>query len=501
MYSYFYEDLNTYLYPSRLLHSYGVNGKISGSIGAIGEMSGNVIAVLHSPIGCGFHYRFSARRRHQPYFPLISTDMTEEDIIFGGEKKLLETVRRANHDYHPSLIMVIPSPVTDILNEDICSAVKKLRAEGIPAVSIQSELFSHRDKNYSKNRLKELAKMKISGNNQLEMELKGCGFTEALYALVDQVMEPHEKCRGAINIETIGWGGEGSLMLREIEEFLKPCGISINCWIPSADISKLKEAPKAELNLVKRIRWARYMKNKFGTDYLHISDSGRYIGLDGICRFYLDIGEKLQMFSKMEVYVENARLETLKIVEPIKTQLSHYECVIICRGLQMAPFVLKKYAHEFGLNIRAICIILSDDTRRNMDITEKLEQDLVARIQEAADLYSANTTIHVNPTPKEINSLLTGADAIVGTDDFTLEKWGLPVIPEMPNTISLSFQSYIRNLKRMERRLKNRSNKKDLILNCMPFSAEHFPRHEDSNSLAAREMWEKMWLKREEDNR
>ena len=49
-------------------------------------------------------------------------------------------------------------------------------------VGVQSELFSHRDKNYTRNRLKELARQTITGDNRLEMELKGCGFTEALYA-------------------------------------------------------------------------------------------------------------------------------------------------------------------------------------------------------------------------------------------------------------------------------------------------------------------------------
>ena len=51
MYSIFYDDLASRLYPSSILHAYGVNGKISGSVGAIGEIGGNVVAVLHAPVG------------------------------------------------------------------------------------------------------------------------------------------------------------------------------------------------------------------------------------------------------------------------------------------------------------------------------------------------------------------------------------------------------------------------------------------------------------------
>ncbi|MFQ7453525.1 MAG: hypothetical protein ACLRNQ_21390 [Flavonifractor plautii] len=88
------------------------------------------------------------------------------------------------------------------------SVCAESRREGISVVGVQSELFSHRDKNYTRNRLKELAHQTITGDNRLEMELKGRGFTEALYALVEQVMEPSAQIPHSVNIETVGWGSE-----------------------------------------------------------------------------------------------------------------------------------------------------------------------------------------------------------------------------------------------------------------------------------------------------
>ena len=38
MYRTYFDDLVTDMYPSRLLHAFGVNGKVSGSVGAIGEI-------------------------------------------------------------------------------------------------------------------------------------------------------------------------------------------------------------------------------------------------------------------------------------------------------------------------------------------------------------------------------------------------------------------------------------------------------------------------------
>ena len=89
---------------------------------------------------------------------------------------------------------------------------------------------------------------------------QGCGFTEALWALVEQVMEPQPPLPRSVNIETVGWGSEGTLVLKEIGSFLGQCGITVHCWIPSAPLELLITAPAARLNLVKRVRWARRMK-------------------------------------------------------------------------------------------------------------------------------------------------------------------------------------------------------------------------------------------------
>ena len=341
MYRAYFDSLATDMYPARLLHAFGVNGKVSGSVGAIGEIQGNVVVVLHGPLGCGFHYRFSARRRHQPFYRLLTTDLGEEEIVFGGGEKLERTLREAWSRYQPELIFVVPTPVSDILNESILETTARLRREGIPVVGVQSELFSHRDKNYAKNRLKELSKQKLTGDNHLEMELKGCGFTEALYAIVGQVMEKQTVIPYSVNIETVGWGSEGRMVLREIGQTLEQAGASVNTWIPSATVEQLKKAPAAQLNLVKRVRWARRMKELFGTDYLHMNDSGRYVGLDGISCFYRDVAEKLGLREPMEQVIcrETARVE--EQTRQAKAFIRQHRGVLILRGLQSVPFTLK----------------------------------------------------------------------------------------------------------------------------------------------------------------
>ncbi len=494
----YYEDLSCSMYPSSLLHTFGVNGKISGSIGAIGEMQ-DVLPIIHGPRGCGFHYRRSARRRHQPFYQLLSSDLTETDIISGGEEKLEQTIRQAWERYHPKLIFVIPTPISDILNDDIRSVTAKLRQEGIAVAGIQSELFSHRDKNYSRNRLKQIAEQKITGENRMETEIKGCGFVEALYALVEQVMEPTEKIPHSVNLETVGWGSAGSLVLREIEQFLNQCGITVHTWIPSASVEELRSAPAAELNIVRRIRWAKRMKQKFGTDYMQISTDGRYAGLEGICTFYRDVGAALHMQAQVEQQVLAARQKAIDDTRQAREELGTYQTLLLSRSISSAPFLLKQYAQGYGFHVTYLCIILTPESKQNLAMTNEMEQKLLARVQEAVQLYSPETKILLNPDEATRKSCFADVDAILGTGDFTMENQGAPVIHVRSETESLSFESYVRTVLRLRDRLRSRQEREDLLLGKMPFESRHYPLLPNDGGMAAKEMWSRMWLRRKEE--
>lgn len=496
MYRTYFDDMATAMYPSRLLHSFGVNGKVSGSVGAVGEIQGDVLVVIHGPLGCGFHYRFSARRRHQPFFRILTTDLGEEEIVFGGSEKLERTLRQAWERYRPELIFVVPTPVTDILNEPVLEVAARLRREGIPAVGIQSELFSHRDKNYARNRLKELSKQKLTGDNHLEMELRGCGFTEALYAIVGQVMEKQEVIPASVNIETVGWGSEGRMILREIEKTLNLAGITVNTWIPSATVEQLKKAPAAQLNLVKRIRWARRMRDLFGTEYLHLNDSGRYVGLDGISCFYRDVGAKLGLSDTMEQVIARETARVAEQTREAKQWIGKHRGVLVCRGLQSVPFTLKTYAKELGMTISAVCICQTERMKITAGVTPEVEANLMDRIRQAVELFSPGTEILVNPEEDTLRQKFSQADAVVGTEDFTLEGLGAPLIPAVDHMSGPSYDSYIRMVNRFSDCLRTAQPRDELALGRMSFSTDDYPRYGNAATSASRQMWERMWLDR-----
>ena len=268
--------------------------------------------------------------------------------------------------------------------------------------------------------------------------------------------------------------------------------------IPSAPLELLITAPAARLNLVKRVRWARRMKERFGTDYLHLGGAGRYTGLEGIALFYRDIGEKLGLLDEMEPLIAAETEKALAQTETARRTLADYRCALVCRGLQTAPLRLKLYA-SLGLPISHICLILTPEMRREMALTPELEAQLMDRIQDAAGLYAGGSPILLNPGEAELREVFAVVDAVVGTGDVTLEGLGAPLIPAMSETVSLSFESYVRNVFRLCDRLSARTARDELILNRMPFQTRYYPLYDGSESLWAKEMWERMWLYRKED--
>lgn len=493
----YFGNLSTYMYPSNLLHYFGVNGKVSGSVGAIGEMSG-VCAVLHGPRGCGFHYRNSARRRHQPFYALYSTDLTEREVIEGGAEKLRQTILEVHRSRPQDMIMVVPTPISDILNEDIDGVVSGLRAESIPVVAIRSELFSHRDKQYSRRRLKEIAKQPVSGAKNLEMELRGCGFTEAMYAVVEHWMEPCEIILNSVNIETVGWGPDGRIVLREIETFLAKAGISVFCWLPSASAEVQKKAPSAQLNIAKRVRWAKRMKEKFGTDYLHLGGAGRHHGFPGIRVFYEDIAEKLGLSYEMKTLLNEAVQAAEGETALDRAYLGTIRCGLVCRSAQMAPHILRQYVHDFGFHVTHLFVQITPEARRELGIDGEMEEKLMVRVREAAE-GCGELEIHVNASEEIMRGAAGDVDILAGSSDATLTHLGVPILHPGLETTSLSFESYVRTIKRIRRSVENRMSRPDLLLTHMSFSQRHYPLLETPNTLASREMWERMWLYRKED--
>ncbi len=75
----------------------------AGCKGVVLGPTRDIVNITHGPIGCGFYSWLTRRNQTRPptdrdenFIPYcFSTDMQEEDIIFGGEKKLRQAIQEA----------------------------------------------------------------------------------------------------------------------------------------------------------------------------------------------------------------------------------------------------------------------------------------------------------------------------------------------------------------------------------------------------------------------
>ena len=185
-------------------------------------------------------------------------------------------------------------------------------------------------------------------------------------------------------------------------------------------------------------------------------------------------------------------------IKETKEKLGNYHCVLMSRSIQGVPFRIKLYAQEFGIHLTDVCLVLTPDMERDMDLTPELLEQLMSRVSDAIELYSPGTQVHLNLSRPEMQEIFQKADAVLDTSDVTLEGMGAPLVSGKLETTGVSFDSFERNLNRMLAHLETAGEKKELILGRMPFDTEYYPLLDNEEGRAAKEMWKRMWTNRKD---
>ncbi|MCL2151414.1 MAG: hypothetical protein FWH57_00390 [Oscillospiraceae bacterium] len=86
--------------------------------------------IVHGPSGCLGNRRFLAAMGHHSECdnkPHISTSFTNREVVFGGEKKLIDSINEVNSRYSPRIIAVLTNCCADIIGDDVEGCI-----EGLP---------------------------------------------------------------------------------------------------------------------------------------------------------------------------------------------------------------------------------------------------------------------------------------------------------------------------------------------------------------------------------
>ena len=108
----------------------------AGCKGVVLGPTRDIVNLVHGPIGCSFYAWLTRRNQTKPgenegnFMPYaFSTDMQDENIVFGGEAKLKEAIREAYELFKPKAISIFSTCPVGLIGDDVHSVARDMKAE------------------------------------------------------------------------------------------------------------------------------------------------------------------------------------------------------------------------------------------------------------------------------------------------------------------------------------------------------------------------------------
>ena len=252
----------------------------AGCKGVIMGPTRDIVNLVHGPIGCSFYAWLTRRNQTDPgpdgenYMNYcFSTDMQEQDIIFGGEKKLAQAIQEAYDLFHPKSIAVFATCPVGLIGDDIHTVSKNMKEKfgdcNVYAFSCEGY------KGVSQSAGHHIA------NNQVFRHLVGQN---------DEVKPGKYKINllGEYNI-----GGDGF----EIDRIFKKCGITcISTFSGNSTYDQFASSHTADLNAVMCHRSINYvadmMETKYGIPWVKVNFIGAKATAKSLRKIAEYFGEK-----------------------------------------------------------------------------------------------------------------------------------------------------------------------------------------------------------------
>lgn len=97
--------------------------KLFGAIKALSSIK-KCAVLVHGPKGCVYHINYILGMRGDHPSEIYSTCLDEQDVIFGADHKLKTAIKDLDRELHPDLIAVLSCCASDIIGEDVQSAIR-----------------------------------------------------------------------------------------------------------------------------------------------------------------------------------------------------------------------------------------------------------------------------------------------------------------------------------------------------------------------------------------
>lgn len=266
----------------------------------------DAIHLVHGPIGCAsctWDIRGSLTSGEDLYKTGFSTNLEEKDIVFGGEKKLADTILELNRLYQPAAIFVYSTCVVGLIGDDlkaVCREAEKItKCKVIP---VQSEGFRSFNKSLGHQLACDAMLDYLIGTGELDDKLKN-----------EINAQPTLNIVGEFNVAGDLWA---------IKPLIEKMGIKVvSVLTGDSCVEDIAKAHYADLNIVQCQKssnyLARQMEEKYNIPYLKVN----FFGIEDTAKSLKVISEFFQDPEMMENAEEIIKTEIAKV----RSEISHYK--------------------------------------------------------------------------------------------------------------------------------------------------------------------------------
>ena len=224
----------------------------AGCKGVVLGPTRDIVNITHGPIGCSFYSWLTRRNQTRPESPTdenyitycFSTDMQEENVVFGGEKKLKQAIQEAYDLFHPKAIAIFSTCPVGLIGDDVHAAAREMKEK-----LGDCNVFGFSCEGY--RGVSQSAGHHIANNGVFKH-------------MVGNNSTPKE---GKFKLNLLGEYNIGGDAF-EIERLFEKCGITlVASFSGNSTVTAIENAHMADLNVILCHRSINYMGDMMETKY------------------------------------------------------------------------------------------------------------------------------------------------------------------------------------------------------------------------------------------
>ena len=336
----------------------------------------DALHLVHGSIGCASYtwdIRGSVSSGPELHRLCFSTDLREKDVIHGGEKKLLKSLRELIPLHKPRAAFVYSTCIVGVIGDDVEAVCKKATEElGIPVIPVQSEGFNGTKKDGYRVACKALASLVGTDNST-------------------PVSEISINILGEFNLAGEAW---------IIRDYYRRMGVEVvSILTGDGRVDQIRKAHRASLNVVQCSGSLTYlaedMKEKYGIPYIRVS----YFGIEDVSKSLYDVagffGEKEpEIMKKTSDLVREEVMKVQPSLEECRRKLTGKKAAIYVGGA-FKTFSLVRILRTLGVDV----VMVGSQTGNRQDYAQ------------LAEMCDPGTVIVDDSNPMEMSRIVIDKDA------------------------------------------------------------------------------------------